>query len=184
MVSLLSSQLLWLSAYSSTLVVGTKLVSGWRSSYTTSMEVPNSSSNSTLKILSDHEITSSYGEVLQFRKSVAKFVFENQSDYHKTLGLSVEIGPIFSWADNYDLHIVSPNGLKSTHAMVMGFTQHPAAITEAGNIGAMQFNTPRLENSLSSLQKQGFRDGALYRAPQGEPSSTFCRRSLLKKFSS
>ena len=55
-----------------------------------------------------------------------------------SVGLSAEIGPVFSWADNYDLYIASPNGMKSTHAMVMEFTQHPAGIIEAGNIGAMQ----------------------------------------------
>ena len=54
------------------------------------------------------------------------------------MGLSADIGPVFSWADNYDLYIASPNGMKSTHAMVMEFTQHPAGIIEAGNIGAMQ----------------------------------------------
>ena len=36
--------------------------------------------------LNEHGIGSSYDEVLRFRKSVAKFVSDNQSDYHKKLG--------------------------------------------------------------------------------------------------
>jgi len=83
-------------------------------------------SSELINILHEHGITATYDEVL--RKSVAKFVFDNQSDYHKKLNLSTEIGPIFCWADNYDLYIASPNGMKSTHAMVMEFTQHPAGI--------------------------------------------------------
>ena len=77
-----------------------------------------------VKTLNEHGITSSYDEVLRFRKSVAKFVSHNQSDYHNELGLSMEIGPIFSWAGNYDVYIASPNRTKATHAMVMEFTQN------------------------------------------------------------
>ena len=57
-------------------------------------------SSELVKTLNEHGITSSYDEVLRFRKSVAKFVSDNQSDFNKKLGLSMEIGPIFSWADN------------------------------------------------------------------------------------
>ena len=99
-------------------------------------------SSELVKTLNEHGITSSYDEVLRFRKSVAKFVSDNQSDYHKKLGLSMEIGPIFSWTDNYDLYIASPNGIKATHAMVMEFTQHPTGIIETGNIGVMQLTIP------------------------------------------
>ena len=53
-------------------------------------------SSELVKTLNEHGITSSYDEVLRFRKSVAKFVSDNQSDYHKKLGLSMEIGPIFT----------------------------------------------------------------------------------------
>ena len=110
-------------------------------------------SSELVKTLNEHGITSSYDEVLRFRKSVAKFVSDNQSDYHKKLGLSMEIGPIFSWADNYDLYIASPNGIKATHAMVMEFTQHPAGIIETGNIGVMQLTIPRLKkHEASSLR--------------------------------
>ena len=107
-------------------------------------------SSELLKTLNKHGITSSYDEVLRFRKSVAKFVSDNQSDYHKKLGLSMEIGPIFSWADNYDLCIASSKGIKATHAVVMEFTQHPAGITETGNIGVMQLTIPRLKKHESS----------------------------------
>ena len=79
-------------------------------------------SSELVNILNKHGITSSYDVVLRFRKSVAKFVSDNQSDYHKKFCLSMEIGPILSWADNYDLYIASPNEIKATHAMVMEFT--------------------------------------------------------------
>ncbi len=107
-------------------------------------------SSELIKTLNEHGITSTYDEVLRFRKSVGKYVSDNQSEYHKKLGLSTEIGPIFSWADNYDLYIASPNGTKSTHAMVMEFTQHPAGIIETGNIGVMQLNIPRLKKHEAS----------------------------------
>jgi len=110
-------------------------------------------SSEIIKTLNEHGITSTYDEVLRFRKSVAKFVSDKQSDYHKKLGLSTEIGPIFSWADNYDLYIASPNGTKATDAMVKEFTQHPAGIIETGNIGVMQLKIPRLKkHEASSLR--------------------------------
>ena len=62
----------------------------------------------------------------------------------------MEIGPIFSWADNYDLYIASPNVTRATHAMFMDFTQHPAGIIERGKIGVMQLTIPRLKKHESS----------------------------------
>ena len=53
-------------------------------------------SSELIKTLNEHGITSTYDEVLRFRKSVAKFVSNNQAEYHKKLGLTTEIGPIFS----------------------------------------------------------------------------------------
>ena len=104
-----------------------------------------------VKTLNEHGITNAYDEVLRFRKSVAKFVSDNQSDYHhKKSGLSMEIGPIFSWADNYDLYIASPNRTKATHAMVMEFTQNPTGIIETGKIGVMQLTIPRLKKQEAS----------------------------------
>ena len=110
-------------------------------------------SSELVKTLNEHGITSSYNEVLRFRKSVAKFVSDNQSDYHKKLGLSMEIGHIVSWADNYDLYIANPKGTKAIHAMVMEFTEHPAGIIETGNIGVKQLTIPRLKkHEASSLR--------------------------------
>ena len=108
-----------------------------------------------IKTLNEHGITATYDEVLRFRKSVAKFVSDNHSSYHKELGLSREIGPIFSWCDNYDLYIQSPNGMKTTHTMVMEFTQHPAGIIETGNISVMRLKIPRLKkHEADSLRLQ------------------------------
>ena len=93
----------------------------------------------------------------RFRKSVAEYLFDNQPEYHKNLGWSSGIGPIFSWVVNYDLHIASLNGIKTAHTMGMGFTQHPAGIINA-DIGVMQLKIPRLkehEVSTTQLADQG-----------------------------
>ena len=91
-------------------------------------------------------------EVKRFRKLVANHVFDNQSEYHKTLGLSAKIGPIFNRADSYDLHITSPNGMKTTHMMTMESMQHPAGIHNA-YIGVIQMKIPLLkEHELSTTQ--------------------------------
>ena len=58
-----------------------------------------------IQTLNEHGITASYDEVLRFRKSAANFLSNNQQEYHKMLGLTTEIGPVFSWADNYDLFL-------------------------------------------------------------------------------
>lgn len=98
-----------------------------------------------IESLNDHGFVTKYDEVLRFRKSAAQFVTKDPAEYHKSLGLTTELGPIFSWADNYDLYITTPNGMKSTHAMVSEFTQHPAPGTiMTGNIGVMQLKIPRL----------------------------------------
>ena len=49
-----------------------------------------------IQTLNEHGITASYDEVLRFRKSAANFVSNNQQEYHKMLGLTTEIGPVFS----------------------------------------------------------------------------------------
>ena len=107
-----------------------------------------------IQTLNEHGITASYDEVLRFRKSAANFVSNNQQEYHKILGLTTEIGPVFSWADNYDLFIASPNGTKTTHAMVCEFTQHPSNIIKSQNdIGVMQLKIPRLKkHELASIR--------------------------------
>ena len=70
------------------------------------------------------------------------------------LGLTTEIGPVFSWADNYDLFIASPNGTNTTHAMVCEFTQHPSNIIKSQNdIGVMLLKIPRLKkHELASIR--------------------------------
>ena len=101
-----------------------------------------------IQTLNEHGITASYDEVLRFRKSAANFVSNNQQEYHKMLGLTTEIGPVFSWADNYDLFYRKPhpNGTKTTHAMVCDFIQHLSDIIKSQNdIGVMQLKIPRLK---------------------------------------
>ncbi|KAL8581927.1 hypothetical protein ACOMHN_010301 [Nucella lapillus] len=133
-------------------------------------------SSELIQTLNEHGITASYDEVLRFRKSVAKFVTDNQQEYHKKLGLTTEIGPIFSWADNYDLFIASPNSTKCTHAMVCEFTQHPAGIIESSsNVGVMQLTIPRLKKARAvkpSTHIEGTAIGSLHWPFQIEPAST------------
>ena len=118
-------------------------------------------SSELIRILHDHGITSSYDEVLRFRKSAASFVSQNTADYNKILGLTTEIGPIFSWCDNYDLWISSPNGMKATHAMVSEFTIHPKQVLGPNNaqIGVMTMKIPRLKKSEAARLKLADKSG-------------------------
>ena len=106
-------------------------------------------SSDLISIFNDYGIVSSYGEVLRFRKSAAKYVSENSEVYHRELGLERRIGPIFSWCDNYDLVVLTPNGRRATHAMTIEFTQNPAGIINPGSAtpGVMHINIPRLRKS-------------------------------------
>ena len=83
---------------------------------------------------------------MRFRKSAACFVFKNSSDFYKKLGLTTEIGPIFSWCDNFDLWISSPNGMKTTHAMVSEYTIHPRNehTNDDSQFGVMSLKIPRI----------------------------------------
>ena len=118
-------------------------------------------SSELIRILHDHGITSSYDEVLRFRKSAASYVSQNTSEYHKLLGLTTEIGRIFGWCDNYDLWISSPNGMKTTHAMVSEFTIHPKQEldTSKTQIGVMCMKIPRLKKSEAAHLKLANKDG-------------------------
>ncbi len=109
-------------------------------------------SSELIRLLHEHGITSSYDEVIRFRKSAASYVSNNSSTYNTMLGLTTEIGPIFGWCDNYDLWIASPNGTKSTHAMVSEFTVHPRKIedTKTPQLGVMSLTVPRLKKSEAS----------------------------------
>ena len=99
--------------------------------------------------------------MLRFRKSAASYVSQNTTDYHNLLGLTTEISPIFSWCDNYDLWISSPNGMKTTHAMVSEFTIHPKQTLDANNaqIGVMSMKIPRLKKSDAAHLKLANKDG-------------------------
>ncbi len=106
-----------------------------------------------IQLLHSHGLISPYDEVMRFRKSAAKFVSTNKEQYHKCLGLTTEIGPIFSWCDNYDLWISSPNGTKTTHAMVSEYTVHPKEPTSSIDkiqIGVMNLQIPRLKKTEAS----------------------------------
>ena len=78
------------------------------------------------------------------------------------LGLTTEIDPVFSWADNYD-----PNGTQTTHAMACEFTQHPSDIIKTQNdIRVMQLKIPRLKkHELASLQLTPTVQPAHYNGP-------------------
>jgi hypothetical protein len=70
-----------------------------------------------------------YGEVLRFRTSVAKYIGDR--DY-TARGLDVNGRHIGSWCDNYDLKVSTPNGMRETHAMVIEWRQQqgqPAQLT-------------------------------------------------------
>jgi len=104
-------------------------------------------SSELIKTLNEHGISSTYDEVLQVSGQVR---VGQPFRLSQETRLSTEIGPIFSWADNYDLYIASPSGMKSTHAMVMEVTQHPSGIINSGNIGMMQLTIPRLQKHEAS----------------------------------
>ena len=107
--------------------------------------------------LNEHGVTSTYEEVLCFRMAVAKFMSDNQSDYHKETHnqsdyhketqLEHWIGPIFSWTDNYDLNIATPNGTRNTHTKSCS----SSSILPVENIGVMQLKIPQL-TKCKSLQ--------------------------------
>ena len=104
------------------------------------------SSRELIQTLNEHGIIASYDELLRFLKSADNFVSNIQQEYHKMLGLTNEVSPVFSWADNYDVFIASANGTNTTHVMVCEFTQHPSDIIKSQNdIGVMQLKIPRLK---------------------------------------
>ena len=51
--------------------------------------------------------------------------------------------------------------MKSIHAMVMDFTQHPAGIINIGNIGVMQHKLPRLKKVDASTLEIEMREFTL-----------------------
>jgi hypothetical protein len=86
-------------------------------------------SSELLKLLHEHGFTSTYDEVLRFRKSAAHYLGDNKEIVHKFMGLSKTVGVIFAWFDNLDLQVFTPNGRRSTHVLSHEFQQpHPAGI--------------------------------------------------------
>ena len=84
-------------------------------------------SSELLKLLHEHGFTTSYDEVLRFRKSAARFLGDNVQLLHEFMGLSRTVGVIFAWFDNLDLQVFTPNGRRTTHVMSHEFQQpHPA----------------------------------------------------------
>ena len=70
-------------------------------------------SSTLIDLLHDYGLIGSYNEPQRFLKSVTAYsTTVSQSDHDKSFGLRSEIGPIFSWADTFDLNVSSPNGRK------------------------------------------------------------------------
>ncbi|KAH3748409.1 hypothetical protein DPMN_182854 [Dreissena polymorpha] len=90
--------------------------------------------------------TVTYEDILNFRKSAAKYVSENKATLHHMMGLNRRIEPGFGWFDNFDLAISFPNGRRETHAMATEFQVHPAGLVQSteSNNSMMSLTTPRL----------------------------------------
>ncbi len=90
-------------------------------------------SSDLLKLLHENGYTTSYDEVLRFRKSAAHFLSSNAKVLHEFMGLSRTVGIIFAWFDNLDLQVFTPNGRHTTHVLSHELQQpHPAGILEYG----------------------------------------------------
>ena len=75
------------------------------------------SSSDLLNLLHGHGFTTSYDEVLRFRKSAAYFLGNNVELLRQSLGLSRTVGVIFAWFENLDLQVFTPNGRRATHVL-------------------------------------------------------------------
>ena len=73
-------------------------------------------------LLHEYGLTVTYDEVLRFRTSVAIYTGTQPYTFR---GLKKNGGELASWVDNYDLNIFTPNGCRSTHALVLQVTQQP-----------------------------------------------------------
>ena len=78
-----------------------------------------------IEILNAHGYIVPYHEVLRFRKSVANNVEGNATTLHQIMGLTQTVGLTFSWYDNFDLLVSTPNGRRETHAMATEFQMYP-----------------------------------------------------------
>ena len=55
----------------------------------------------------------------------------------QAIGLSRKVGPLFSWCDNYDLLVCTPNGRRETQCMAIKFMCQPAGdiLPGSANVG-------------------------------------------------
>ena len=121
-------------------------------------------SSDLLKLLHEHGFTTSYDEVLRFRKSAAHFLGDNAQLLHQFMGLSRTVGVIFAWFDNLDLQVFTPNGRRTTHVLSHGFQQpHPAGILEYGHAhpGKSDLIIPRLSKKAAQSRTSSSSSGSL-----------------------
>ena len=85
----------------------------------------------------------------------------------------MEIGSIFSGADNYNLYIASPNGIKATHAVVMSSPCTPPASSRQGTLtdAADYPSTEETLVILSATDPPGYTVESLYVAFKAAPTS-------------
>lgn len=110
-----------------------------------------------INILHNFGFTTSYKEVLHFKKCAAIFASQNDTT---VMGLrNHKDVPISFWCDNLDLNTFTPNGTRMTHVMVTEFVQQQSSIPEQ----EYQFVIPNLTKSavqqvkLSELQPIPFK---------------------------
>ena len=83
-----------------------------------------------MRLTHEHGLSASYDEVLRFRKSAAKYMADHENDVvQQVTGLSRNVGPLFSWCDNYDILVCTPKGRRETHCM-----DHRVHVPAAGEI--------------------------------------------------
>lgn len=121
-------------------------------------------SSELLRLLHEHGFTTSYDEVLRFRKSAARFLGDNAQLLHRFTGLSRTVGIIFAWFDNLDLQVFTPNGRRTTHVLSHEFQQpHPAGILEYGRArpGKSTLIIPRLSKKTAWSKTSNNSSGSL-----------------------
>ena len=101
--------------------------------------------------LHEHGYIGSYEEVIQFRKSAAKYVCNNIATLHQMMGFTQIMGLVFGWCDNFDLLVSTPNCRRETHAMATEFQMHPGGIIESGSTQSCisTLTIPRLTSKLA-----------------------------------
>ena len=91
-----------------------------------------------MRLTHEHGLSASYDEVLRFRKSAAKYMADHENDVlQQVIGLSRKVGPLFSWCDNYDLLVCTPNGRREAQCMAIKFMCQPAGdiLPGSANVG-------------------------------------------------